>query len=262
MPLTPAVRRTLKGTSEAQQCTIGNASAGSTSRSRSAATWTSTAFSRPKPDAVGTVPARTPGSPGSSSWTTISRGARHPAGVCRRRARRRPRPGSPPGRAPRRSASVLSPWRSSIAPASVHGPHTWILKGPSYPWADLLKRVEVAQKVVAGALEVAPRPVGEPPAGRLHLHRQLHQQRRRPPDHVGADPARGQLRQVRQRGQLAEDDLDRLRVGPLPRMRPDAGRGPPRPSVLGSCLLLVSRRDVGDTRRRLSGLPTPASLGP
>ena len=90
----------------------------------------STERCRWKPEAVGTRPASTAGSAGSSTCTT-----RSASGIRRRTSATWPRSPSASAsassrRAPR-SASTRSPRGRSTVAASVHGPATWILNGPA-----------------------------------------------------------------------------------------------------------------------------------
>ena len=86
---------------------------------------------RPKPDAVGTAPASTAASAGSSTCTT----SRSPPGSRRRTSATWSRSPSASAwassrRAPK-SASTLSPRGRSTVAASVHGPATWTLNAPA-----------------------------------------------------------------------------------------------------------------------------------
>ena len=58
----------------------------------------------------------------------------------------------------------------------------------------------------SGPALVSARSIHQPPAGRLQVHRQVDEQPGGSTDQVGAGPASGQLREVRQVGQLAEHE--------------------------------------------------------
>ncbi len=87
---------------------------------------------------------------------------------------------------------------------------------------QLLRDVEVLSQQRAGAALVDAGRVGEPPPGRLQVEAELAHQRHRPAGHPGDRPARRQLGQVREVGQLAEHDPHRLHEV-LPRHRAEAG---------------------------------------
>ena len=144
------------------------------------------------------------------------RTARRPA---RRRATRRRRGGRP------RSDTATSPrWRCSDA-ASVHGPSrpTW----SAGAWAASSPRSARASRSWPHhdrpRARSRPGVVDEAPAGRLEVDGQVDEERRRPPDRVGADAAVGELGHEGQvpRAELAEDDVEGV-VGPR------AGQGPGR----------------------------------
>ena len=122
------------GTVVAQQwTTVYAGTAASTWLSRSAAVSSSTAASRDSPLWVGTWPARTDGSAGSSSWTTSrapgSRLATSAARAAAPSASEAVRSATAPGSA---SATFIVRDSSSVA-ASVQGPQSWILTGPVKP---------------------------------------------------------------------------------------------------------------------------------
>jgi len=66
------------------------------------------------------------------------------------------------------------------------------------------------------------RPVDQPPPGRLQVHRQLDEEGGRPPGHVGAGTACGQLDEVRQ---VAGAELTEHRASGLQRVGPGPGAG-------------------------------------
>ena len=220
----------------AQQCTSGGdrsrrtRAASSTARSPSTTTGSSTARSRPKPLAVGSAPARTAGSDGSSSWTTTC-GARN-AGA----ATLRDVPGDPLGEATRRgrgeapgSTTARSSRGRCSAAASVHGPATWTLNGPAYSSATSARTSRSWRRNGLCAGQVAPRAVDQPPARRAAGRRADRRAARPPrPDEIGAGAPRRQLRQVghvRRLAELTERRPHRLDdVGARPRA--DAA-GPP-----------------------------------
>ena len=105
---------------------------------------------------------------------------------------------------------------------------------------DLLQRVQVAGQQGLGPAQVAAGPVGEPPALGGELDGQLDQQRRGPAGQVGAGAAAGQFGQVREVGQLIEDQPDRL-GGVGAGHRADTGRALRRPRVGGG----MARRAAG-----------------
>ncbi len=114
------------------------------------------------------------------------------------------------------------------------GPGDGNLERSGVAGGDLTERVEVASHQVTGATQVDAGTRHQPPSGRLQVDRHVREQTRGTSDHVGAGPAAGQLRQVRQIAELVEDQpacLDRVR----PRQRPDPGRRPglPQPGADG-----------------------------
>ena len=121
----------------------------------------------------------------------------------------------------------------------------------------------------SAAPRVSARPVDQPPAGRLQVDRQVDEERGAPADHVGAEPAGGQLGHVRQVGQLAEDDLD-ASAGSVPGIEPtpvaapakctSVTRDPIGPAIVGG--LRQHRRHVrGSVRRRPTWSGTSAAPG-
>ena len=200
----------------AHECTQGSAPApvmaSSTQPSACEASGGCTVRCRPKPDAVGTAPASTAVSAGSSTWTTI----RCPPGSRRRRsATWTVSPSASAWASSRRapkSASTLSPRGRSTVAASVHGPATWTLNAPSYPCAcssspsrSWASRLRARRWSMPGAP-----PAREPPAGRLQVGAQLGHHGERAAGHGRGSAATGQLGQVRQVRQLAEDEPHRL----------------------------------------------------
>jgi hypothetical protein len=96
----------------------------------------------------------------------------------------------------------------------------------------LLQRVEVAAQLVGGAAVVGAGTRGDPVGRRHHLHGDVHQQRGGAADDVGAQPAAGQLGQVRQVGQLADHHAGRLE-GVVAGHGADGGRRAGRPGCGG-----------------------------
>ncbi len=124
------------GTVVAQQCTTVYAGvAASTWLSRSRPVSASTAASRDSPLWVGTRPAITDGSAGSSNWTTSrapgTRLATSAACAAAASASEAARSATAPGS---ESATFIVRVSSSVA-ASVQGPQSWILTGPVKPWS-------------------------------------------------------------------------------------------------------------------------------
>ena len=176
-----------------------------------------TAGTMPKPLAVGRFPVSTAGSAGSSICTTMP-GARHPFGDVRDVRGQAPRPSevARSSTAPE-SVSARCPDGTSSIAASVHGPHTCTLTH-SAPAILLLRGVGVPGQEVLGTAGVPARTTGDPPAGWHHLAVDVDQHADGAPDHVGADPAVGQLDQVRQCRQFAGHDGRRL-ARPMSRAR-------------------------------------------
>ena len=199
----PASRISSSGTSGAQQCTT----TGAPDRVDHGAQRPVTAprsgppGSVPSPLSVGTRPASTAGSDGSSSCSSTSRPAG--AGAPRRRAAAAPRRANRPGRAPRpgrAAAARRSAGRCSAA--SVHGPAAWILSVPGVPVGLLGELVEVALQQVVRAAQVAAGAAGDAPAAGVELDRQVHQQRRRSV-RSGRRPGRGRAARAGTAGRAA-----------------------------------------------------------
>ena len=234
----------------AQQCTTtGTPRPATRSRSRSWASGPRTDRTVPQPDAVGSVPASTAGRLGSSSWTSTARpgplrdlrdvGAQalaqaageladgaavgeHPVpGVQLDRRRERPRPGG----------LHLHPLGPRTGAGGVEG-------------VDVeAQQVQRAPVVAAGARR-------DPPAGGHDLDGEVDEQRGGAADHVGADPARGQLGQVRQQRQLADDRWPRPRRRPC---RAASRRRSPPPRASGPARGRVRR--AGRRARRSPAEP-------
>ena len=80
------------------------------------------------------------------------------------------------------------------------------LQRPGVAASGLRQRVQVGGEQIPRPAEVAPRPAGEPPAGRGGLHRQVDQQGGGPAGQPGGGAAGRQLGEMGQARQLAEDD--------------------------------------------------------
>ena len=201
-----------------------------TVRRAAAVTVVSTAPIRFRPLAVGTRPASTAGSAGSSSCSsTAAPGTRFlTSATCAATpsASDWVRSATAPG-----SASAGFWLRvSSIVAAIVHGPHTATFSDGVTAVGGLLKRIQVTLQQPGGVPQVTAGPGGEPPAAGGGLHRQAREHGGGPPGEVSARPPAGQLGQVREAGQLAEYDGDGLgRVSA--RHRSDAGGAAGRPGV-------------------------------
>ena len=209
----------VEGRRGAQLCTHGSAPssaiAPSTQPSVSDASGGWTVRCRPKPDAVGTAPASTAASAGSSTCTT----SRSTPGSRRRRSRTWSRTPSASAWASSRrapwSARTLSPRGRSTVAARVHGPATWTLNAPAYPsaasssvsrsWAS---RLRARRWSIPGA-SVSRQPAGWRSAPELGDHGQ------RPAGHRRGGAAARHLGQVREVRQLAEHDPHGLVVGRL-----------------------------------------------
>ena len=110
------------------------------------------------------------------------------------------------------------------------GPGQLGLEDPGVVLGPLLDRVEVLRQQRAGPSQVDAGSVGQPPPGRLEVGTELGDHRQRPAGHVRDRAPSGQLRHVRQLGQLAEHDAQRFGVLPgvvgLRAERLAAGHGP------------------------------------
>jgi len=92
-----------------------------------------------------------------------------------------------------------------------------------------LQAVEIAREQVTRAAHIAAGSCRHSPPARLNLDRHVDKQPGRPTDQLRANTSRGQLREVRQVSELAEDGTHRLvnvRTGP----RANAGCGSWRPA--------------------------------
>ena len=132
--------------------------------------------------------------------------------------------------------SRVAPWSRSTRPpigrsspaASVHGPAACTLTGPAYPSAASVSASRSRSQQITGAAQVHARARG------AIRHRPAYSSTGRStsspalrPIMSAPGPAAGQLGQVRQVGQLAEDELDRLDdVGARAASRPRSRRRP------------------------------------
>ena len=187
-----------RGTDGAQQCTTaGTLAAASTVRRPDSASAGSTARTRFSPLALGTAPASTAGSDGSSSWSSSrapgTRAAHlgqvpgHPLGQRRGQVadRARGRPAPAPG------CGSARPWRPAST-ARRHSPS----ERPGIALGRHFQRVEIAGQQRLRAAQITARPVGQPPAPGRRLGGQVDQHGRGTAGQPGAGPAAGQLGQV------------------------------------------------------------------
>ena len=169
---------------------------------------------RPKPDAVGTLPASTAASAGSSTWTTSRSHPAQPAAQVGARGSRSPSASAwaSSRRAPR-SLSTLSPRGFSTVAASVHGPADLDLeRARDTPAACSSSRSRSwASRLRARRWSTPGASVSRQPAGCRSAPSSL-TIARRAPGHGRGRAAAGELGQVGQVGQLAEHDPDRFGV--------------------------------------------------
>ena len=229
IPATPTAARRRTGGFGAQQCTTTGAPRPATrSRSRSWASWADTDRTVPQPDAVGSVPGE---HRGQARLVELDEHAR----------------AGPLGDLRDVRAQPLAQTAGELADRTAVGEHpvpgVQLDRGRERPRPGGLHLHPLGPRARAGGVEsvdveaqqvqrtpvVAAGARGHPPAARHHLDREVDEQRGGTADHVGADPARGQLGQVRQERQLADDHgrgLGDVRAG----QRADPGRRPGGPA--------------------------------
>ena len=198
----------------AHECTHGSAPApviaSSTQPSACEASGGCTVRCRPKPDAVGTAPASTAVSAGSSTWTTSRCPRRQPA------AQVGDVDGEPLGQRLRQLAPGAEVGEHLVAARPLDGRRQRPRSGDLdleravVPLRLLLQPVEVLGEQAAGPAVVDAGCVGEPPAGRLQVGAELGHHGERAAGHGRGSAATGHLGQVGQVGQLAEDEPHRL----------------------------------------------------
>ena len=117
------------------------------------------------------------------------------------------------------------------------GPAQLDLERPAEAVEDLLHDVQVSGEHGPGPDQVTARALGQPPAARRDLDRDLDQQRGGAAGEVGTGAAVRQLGQVGEIGELTGDDAHRLgRVGPG--HRADPGRAAGRPGETGLVMVI------------------------
>jgi hypothetical protein len=121
------------------------------------------------------------------------------------------------------------------------------LQQSAVPLEDLFHDVQVGGEHGPGPGHVAAGPLGQPPAARGDLGRDVDEQASRPADHVGTRPAAGQLGQVREIGQLTGDDAHGL-IRVRPWHRADPGRGAGLPGITLLVLVLAHAPELRTAR--------------
>ena len=214
-PSAPAPLMMPSGADIPQQCTtVGAAVAESTSRRPACASASSTGLTRFRPLALGTLPASTAGSEGSSTCSS-SRAPGTRAATPDRCAATPSASDSVRSRTAPGSASTGS-WLRASSRAGRHRPRPadLQLQRALVAVGRLFQRIQVPGQQRLRAAHVPARAVGEAPAPGGHVHRQVDQQPRGPADHVRAHAAVRELDQAGQVRELIEDEPHgRERVG-------------------------------------------------